>query len=157
MLELGSSDQYTEAIVTHLPSEKFYYPLIIKEFHLDTFGHVNNATYLQILEEARWELITSRGFGMKTIQKTGTGPTIVEINMKFKKEIRLRQKIMITSQTLSYDNKIAQLRHEILNEDQELLFEALLTFGLFDVRERKLVAPTPEWLYAVGVKTSLTD
>lgn len=133
-----------------MPGEKFYYPLTIREYHLDTFGHVNNAAYLQICEEARWELITARGFGLNTIIKTGLGPTIVEINMKFKKEIRLRQQITIASQTLSYKKKIAVLLHEILNENNEVLFEATITFGLFDVKERKLVLPTPEWLYAVG-------
>ena len=40
----------------------FEYPLTIKEFHLDTFGHVNNATYLQIYEEARWEFINQNGY-----------------------------------------------------------------------------------------------
>lgn len=135
-----------------MPGEKFFYPLIIREYHLDTFGHVNNATYLQICEEARWELITSRGFGLEKIKESGLGPTIVEINMKFKKEIRLREKIVITSQTISYKNKIAVLVHEILNEDNEVMFEATIIFGLFDVRERKLVLPTPEWLYAVGMQ-----
>ena len=133
-----------------MSGEKFYYPLTIREYHLDTFGHVNNATYLQICEEARWELITSRGFGLETIKKTGLGPTIVEINMRFKKEIRLRQKITITTQTISYKGKIAVLAHEILNESNEVMFEATINFGLFDVSQRKLVSATPEWLYAVG-------
>ena len=33
----------------------FTYPLLIKETYLDTFGHVNNATYLTLFEEARWD------------------------------------------------------------------------------------------------------
>lgn len=131
--------------------EIFRYPLMIREGHLDTFGHVNNATYLQILEEARWEFITSRGFGLKEIQKFGMGPTILEWNMKFLKELRLRQKIIIESETLSYDKKIGILRQDILSENGELCFQAKMTFGLFDVRERKLVLPTPEWLHAVGL------
>ena len=36
------------------------YALVIREQHLDTFGHVNNAKYLEILEEARWDLITAQ-------------------------------------------------------------------------------------------------
>ncbi len=34
--------------------EAHEYHLLILEKHLDTFGHVNNASYLEILEEARW-------------------------------------------------------------------------------------------------------
>lgn len=130
--------------------EKFYYPLLIRESHLDTFGHVNNATYLAILEEARWDLITPRGFGLKTIQKIGQGPTILEWHIKFQKELKLRQKIMIETQALSYEKKIGVLQHDIYDEEQHLCCAATMTFGLFDLKERKLILPTPEWLYAIG-------
>lgn len=128
------------------------YSLMIRESHLDTFGHVNNATYLQILEEARWDFITAGGFGLRTIQKIGMGPVVLEWNMKFIKEIRLREHITIESQTLSYDKKIGVLRQDIFNEKNELCFEGRMTFGLFDTRERKLVMPTPEWLKAIGLQ-----
>lgn len=127
------------------------YTLIIRESHLDTFGHMNNATYLQILEEARWEFITNRGFGLKEIQAKGQGPVILEINMKFLKEIKLRQKVVIESETLSYNRKIAVLRQSILNEAGEKMFEAKLTFGFFDTQARRLITPTPEWLHAIGI------
>ena len=39
----------------------FTYEMLIKEKHLDTFGHVNNATYFELLEEARWDFITNNG------------------------------------------------------------------------------------------------
>lgn len=133
----------------------FTHPYIILERHLDTFGHVNNATYLQILEEARWEFITARGFGMKKIKDTGLGPTILECNIKFMKELRLRQNIVIETQTQSYDRKIGVLKQVMRNEAGEVCAEAIFTIGLFDTKERKLVLPTPEWLYAVGAPVAL--
>ena len=132
--------------------ELFHYSLLIREHHLDTFGHVNNATYLEILEEARWDFIDARGFGLKHIQKLGLGPTILEWNIKFLKEIRLRESIIIESQTLSYERKIGILRQDIVNADKEVCCQAKMTFGLFDVKERRLVLPTPEWLYAIGLQ-----
>ncbi len=134
--------------------EKFIYPILIREHHLDTFGHVNNATYLEILEEARWEFISSRGFDLKTIQKMGVGPTILEWNIKFLKELKLRQKIIIESETLSYEKKIGVLRQDIFNEEKQLCCQAQMTFGLFDLKERKLIQPTPEWLYAIGASAA---
>jgi acyl-CoA thioester hydrolase len=133
----------------------FTHPYTILERHLDTFGHVNNATYLQILEEASWEFITARGFGMKKIKETGLGPTILECNIKFMKELCLRQNIVIETQTQSYDRKIGLLKQVMKNEDGEVCAEAIFTIGLFDTRERKLVLPTPEWLYAVGAPVAL--
>lgn len=128
----------------------FRYPILIREHHLDTFGHVNNAVYLQILEEARWEFIQSRGYGLKDIARSGLGPTVLEWNIKFRKEIKLREQIEIESQLLSYDRKIGTLRQDIFNAKGEICCEARMTFGLFDTKERKLVLPTPEWLHALG-------
>lgn len=131
--------------------ECFYYPLLILERHLDTFGHVNNATYLQILEEARWDLITARGYGLKKIQESGQGPVIIECNITFRKELRLRQEVIIETQTLSYARKLAVIRHDIVDKDKKNYSHATITVGLFDMVRRKLIDPTPEWLHALGV------
>jgi acyl-CoA thioesterase FadM len=56
--------------------------VVISESHLDSFGHLNNARYLELFEQARWDLITERGFGLDTIRRTRTGPTILEVEMK---------------------------------------------------------------------------
>ena len=62
-----------------------YYPVLIKEGHLDTFGHVNNAVYLALLEEARWDLLTQNNYGLDKIVATQIGPTILEIKINFLK------------------------------------------------------------------------
>jgi len=128
----------------------FSYSLTIREHHLDTFGHVNNATYLSILEEARWELITQNGYGLFYIRETGLGPTILEINIKFIKELRLRQEIVIESRMISYEGKIGKIEQKMLRNGEECCI-AEFTIGLFSVKERKLVLPTPEWLKAIGL------
>ena len=128
----------------------FHYPLTIREHHLDTFGHVNNATYLSILEEARWELITQNGYGLSYIRETGLGPTILEINIKFLKELRLREQISIESQMLSYEGKIGKIVQKMFRNGEQCCI-AEFTVGLFSVKERKLVLPTPEWLKAIGL------
>lgn len=130
-------------------SKTFSYPLLIKESYLDTFGHVNNATYLNLFEEARWDLVTKNGYGMKKIRETGLGPTILEIKLTFLKELRLREQISIETQLISYEKKVGKLLQKMVR-DGEVCCEAEFVFGLFDVKERKLVLPTPEWLHAIG-------
>src|SRR5690606_9893424 len=119
-------------------------------FHIDTLGHVNNATYLALLEEARWDLITRRGFGLKEIQETQTGPVILEVNLKFLKEIRLRETIKITTELTSYEGRVGIMVQKMIKPDGELAAEAKFTFGLFDLKARKLIPPTPQWKQAVG-------
>ena len=128
-----------------------FYELLIHERHLDTFGHVNNATYLDLLEEARWDLITKNGFGLDEIQRRRVGPTILEINLRFAREIRNRQRITVKSWLESYSGKIGKFSQQMLNERGEVCCEALFTMGLFDVEARKLIAPTPEWWRALGI------
>ncbi len=147
------------------------YPLKILESHLDSYGHVNNSVYLKIFEEARWDLITANGYGYKEIQETGLGPTILEVNVQFRRELRLRQEVVIETSVLSSGKKLAVIYQEIKDpvkdsvgdsgkdstEDSAKDFErkvyciARFTFGLFDIRARKLVSPTPQWLKAIGL------
>lgn len=61
--------------------------MLISEAHLDSFGHLNNARYLELFEQARWDLITERGFGIDTIRQTGTGPVILEVSVRFLREL----------------------------------------------------------------------
>lgn len=127
----------------------FSYPLIIKEIHLDTFGHVNNATYLTLFEEARWDFITKNGYGLNKIRETGIGPTILEIKLTFLKELRLREEIIIETQMISYEKKIGKLSQKMIR-DGEVCCDANFILGLFSLSKRKLIPPTAEWLYAIG-------
>lgn len=127
------------------------YEVLIHERHLDTFGHVNNATYLDILEEARWDLITRNGFGLDEIKRRQQGPTILEINLRFMREITNRQRITIKSWTDSYTGKICKFTQQMLNEQGEVSCEGKFTVALFDLHARKLLAPTPEWKRALGL------
>ncbi|MBD8490983.1 thioesterase family protein [Echinicola sp. CAU 1574] len=133
-----------------MESNTFEYPMIIKEFHLDTFGHVNNATYLEIYEEARWQFITDNGYGLKEIKKTGLGPVILEIKIRFIKELKLREEITIFSKTKSYKSKVGTIEQWILDSQGNRCSEVEMTIGLFDTKARKLVLPTPEWLKAIS-------
>ena len=128
----------------------FQHEVLIRESHLDTFGHVNNASYLQIYEEVRWDLITSRGFGMKEILASGMGPTILEVQLTFKRELRVREKIVVHTQLESYESKVGILKQSMVNERGEVCNEMKMTFGLFDTRARKLIPPTPERMKALG-------
>lgn len=126
------------------------YEIQVLECHLDSFGHVNHAVYLNLMEEARWDLITSRGFGLKKVQEMQLGPVILDVHIAYKKELRLREKINIVSKTMSYKHKISKFQQSIYIKPDSLSSRATFTFGLFDMKQRRLVHPTPEWLYAIG-------
>lgn len=126
------------------------YKLLIRESHLDTYGHVNNARYLDMYEEARWQLVTDRGYGFKKVHDSGQGPVILEVNLKFMKELRLREEITITTELVEYPGKIGRLKQQMIKPDGSVASEAIFVFGLFDLKARKMIEPTSEWKVAVG-------
>ena len=136
-------------------NEIFEYEVTIKENHLDSFGHVNNAVYVQLYEEARWDFITKNGFGLDVIQKLQVGPVLLDMQVRFKREIKNREKIKIFSQSKEIiSSRIMTLEQKMVNKDGKVASEALFTVGFFDMKERKLIDARPEWLRAVGIKQS---
>jgi thioesterase III len=137
-----------------MPGSVPEYEILIVERHLDTFGHVNNATYLDLLEAARWDWITANGYGLERIRELKHGPTILEIRMQFKREILNRQRIKISSWVESYEGKVGTVIQQMHNEAGVLCCEAHFVMGLFDLENRRLVLPTAEWKQALGLVTA---
>ena len=135
-----------------MTASKSVYEVIVRESHLDTFGHMNNASYLVLFEEARWEHITKNGYGLRKVKELQQGPVLLELSVKFRREITLREKIKITMELLDSKGKISHFRQEMIKEDGTVATELELTFGLFDLRTRRLIEPTPEWKKAIGIE-----
>src|ERR1700722_16760385 len=103
------------------------YPIKILEHHLDTFGHINNSKYLEIFEEARWELISQNGFGLEEVHKKMIGPIILGLTIQFRKEIKNREEIIITTQCSRYEGKVGQLVQKMIKENGDVACEATFT------------------------------
>ena len=124
--------------------------IVIGEPHLDSFGHMNNARYFEHFEQARWDLITERGFGIDVMRTKQMGPTILGVEMKYLKELGPRETVVIRTEAATYQRKIAKMRQTMVKASGEVACDAVFTFGLFDIVQRKLIDPTPEWAHAVG-------
>src|SRR5258708_27637393 len=105
------------------------YEVLIRESYLDSFGHMNNAAYLVLFEEARWDFITQNGYGLKKVRELQQGPIVLELSMKFRKEIILRERIRITTVLTDYRGKIGHLHQEMLKDDDVVAAELDITIG----------------------------
>ena len=114
--------------------------------HLDTFGHVNNAAYLQLFEEARWDLIEKNGYGLKRIQEVKKGPTILDVQIRYKKELFFKEPCAIEILTPEYNRKIMTMTQHLYNGKKELAATAVFKFAFFDLVERKMIPLTEDWL-----------
>lgn len=132
--------------------EAHQYHLLILEKHIDTFGHVNNAAYLEILEEARWDLITGNGYGLDEVQRRKIGPIVLDVHLRFARELRNRQAVTIRSWVDSYSGKVGKFAQQVVDDAGDLCCDGMFTIGLFDLTARKLIRPTPEWVRALGLR-----
>src|SRR5580765_2700754 len=107
--------------------------ILISETQLDSFGHLNHARYLELFEQARWDIISERGFGIDVIRKTKTGPVILEVTIKYTRELGPREPVVIRSELVAYEGKIGRFRQQMLKADGAVACEATFTFGLFDL------------------------
>lgn len=131
----------------------YEYELTILEQHLDTFGHVNNAKYLELYEEARWDLLTQNKMGLKEIMQNQLGPVLLDLQLTFKAELKIREKIKIVSQARSeMRNKFVMiLDQKMIKPDGKIASTLTISVGMMDLKARKLISPSEEWRKALGL------
>ena len=117
------------------------------------YSNVNNAAYVMLYEEARWDFITKNGFGLDYILKNQVGPVILDLSVRFKRELKNREKIKIISKTIEIVSpKVMVLEQAMINESGKVASEAKFTVGFFDMETRKLINASPDWMKAIGIK-----
>ena len=106
----------------------------VRGYHLDLFGHVNNARYLEFLEEGRWSAF-EQGLDIQALKRKGLAFTVVNINISYRRPALLNQVLRVETQVARCGRRSAVLRQTVINkETDELMAEAEVTFVLFDTR-----------------------
>ena len=131
---------------------EFMYRIQILEEHLDTFGHVSNAKNLELFEQARWEIIHDKGYGVDDIKRKGVGPVVLEMNIKHVGEVGCREIITITTTAKSWEGKIGIFRQVMFKQNGQVASEVDLVLGFFDIKEEGLVVPPKDWLEVIGIE-----
>lgn len=78
-------------------SKKYESELRVRGNELDSYGHVNNAVYLNYNEQARWELFREIGLLDKLVSD-GKKIVIIENQIKYIRQARLFDDLLITTQ-----------------------------------------------------------
>ena len=109
----------------------------VRGFHLDVYGHVNNARYLEFLEDARWTLIESR-IDLENWRKLGFGFTIVKITINYRKAGRLNDVLDIKTRLEKLGGRSGVFKQEItLAATGEPVADAEVVFVILDLETRK--------------------
>ena len=66
----------------------------VRGYHIDMFGHVNNARYLEFLEEGRWQWAETL-VDLGALLKEGKGFSVVNININYRKPAVFADELII--------------------------------------------------------------
>jgi thioesterase-3 len=112
----------------------------VRGYHLDLYGHVNNARYLEFLEESRWAMIEEK-IDLGELKKRGIGMVVVNINIDYKLPANLGDILRVTSTIDRIGTKSATIKQLITSEvSGHLIASALVTFVIIDIATQKVIA-----------------
>ena len=109
----------------------------VRGYHLDVYQHVNNARYLECLEEARWDgLENSAGFQWMSAHHIAF--VVVNININYRRPAVLGDVLTVTSKVGQLSGKSGGLSQVVtLNPEGQVVADTLITFVCIDLKTQK--------------------
>jgi len=111
----------------------------VRGYHLDVYQHVNNARYLEFLEEARWEWLEEVE-AFHWLQEQKLAFVVVNININYRRPAVLGDVLTIDSEITQLNGKSGIIAQRVLLAgDETVVADAALTFVCIDLRTQKAV------------------
>lgn len=106
----------------------------VRGYHLDAYGHVNNARWLELLEEARWRWL-DEAVDLGAWDRDGRGIAVLNIDVTYRRPARRHDVVTLISWMSRLGGKACVCRQRAVNRDTgDPLLDAAITFVLFDLQ-----------------------
>ena len=115
----------------------------VRSYECDSYGHVNNANYLNYLEFARYELLKDVGFDYPAMVKAGYGVFVARIEIDYKKPAITDDELLIKSWPVKKGAVSGVIAQQVWRED-DLLIDAKVTWAFVDSNGMPAKIPA-EW------------
>ncbi|MCX7030139.1 MAG: thioesterase family protein [Spirochaetes bacterium] len=114
--------------------------LTVRSYECDSYGHVNNAVYLNYLEVARHEMLAALGMDFAGMRSAGFGLVVARIDIRYRRPAVGGDALTILSRATKRLRVGGIIAQRIL-KGEELVAEADVTWVSIDARGR--AAPMP--------------
>jgi thioesterase-3 len=122
----------------------------VRGFHIDIFSHVNNARYLEFMEEARWVVI-DKYIDIKRMQTKGIIFVVVNININYRRPASMGDILELYLGLAKIGGKSAVFHQEIrLKGTDTVVADAQVTFVFADKITGKAVKIDDEIKRLIG-------
>jgi len=123
-------------------AKRFTVTLSVRSYELDSFGHVNNAVYLQYLEYARCEYMAQQGLSFSDFHAWGAYPYVVHVDIDYKASSRTGDVLELTGWVSEWGRSSFVLSYEVHNHTTGKL-AALAHVKFAWVNDRERIIPVP--------------
>jgi len=87
----------------------------VSSYELDSFGHVNNAVFLNYLEKARCDYLLSRDLNFNEFTLWGKYPVVIKATLIFKTPAFAHDKLLINGWIVDHTSTRFSMKYEIIN------------------------------------------
>jgi acyl-CoA thioester hydrolase len=105
----------------------------VRTYECDSYGHVNNAWYLNYLEYGRFEFLRDIGFDYQGMISAGYGVYIARVEIDYRRPARMDDEILIQSWPVKKGAVSGIIAQKILRGD-DIIAEAKVTWAFVDGR-----------------------
>jgi YbgC/YbaW family acyl-CoA thioester hydrolase len=115
--------------------------LEVRGYELDSFGHVNNAVYLNYLEVARWKMLNQEGITLDGIQKEKRWPVIAAIEIKYIRPAFMGDQLEVRTRVIEYSKARFKLE-QLIYRGETSIAAAQVTSVIVNEAGRPVELPT---------------
>ena len=111
----------------------------IRGYHTDHFQHVNNARYLEFLEEGRWHYSEKNNL-ISIFHQKGISHVTVNININYKRSAVVGEILRIETTIIKKNRKsVTMLQQVFLNDTDTLIADAQVTSVFLNINSGKVM------------------
>lgn len=99
------------------------FKMTVRPYHCDSYGHVNNARYLEFFEEARWQLISSSDLD-DYLSENNWGMVVVSILVNYKRPALPKDELYISAELGEIGNTSFTINQQINLKSEALIATA---------------------------------
>jgi thioesterase-3 len=122
----------------------------VRGFHLDGYGHVNHARYLEFLEEGRWAYVDAHPEFAEGLAR-GVALVAVNLNIDYRRAAVMNDDLEVETCLTRLGGRSGVVGHRITHVGSgELVASAKLTFVLLDQQSGQVIPMEGEWAERLG-------
>ncbi len=113
----------------------------VRGYELDSFGHVNHATYVSYLEHARWHVLQEIGITLQTFNQWKLWPVIARIEIDYLKPTFLGDLLEIDTQVVEH-SKTSFVFAQTIRKSTESVSQARVKAVMVNEKGRPSALPS---------------